>query len=144
MGGGGGAGSINNNTAYLSSGGTGGGIVIIRAGTVTGTGTINANGNAAPGQPLNDSGGGGGAGGSVLLLAQNAALPAGLNITATGGRGGDAWPTQAPGTAGELTPGSTNARHGPGAGGGGGAIFLCEHSGNPHGDRRSSWNHNHR
>jgi LPXTG-site transpeptidase (sortase) family protein len=122
MGGGGGAGTINNVTALNSSGGLGGGIVMIRAGTVSGTGAINASGLAAPGQPGNDSGGGGGAGGSVILLAQNGALPAGLNITANGGRGGDAWPTQPPG-------GYPGERHGPGGGGGGGVIMLSSTAG---------------
>lgn len=123
LGGGGGAGTINNNVAWQSSGGPGGGMVMIRAGTVSGTGTINANGTDAPGQPLNDSGGGGGAGGSVLVLAQNGSLPAGLNINANGGRGGNAWIGQAPGA---TYPG---ARHGPGAGGGGGVIFLSSSAG---------------
>ncbi len=123
MGGGGGAGTLNNNNYIRSSGGNGGGIVMIRAGTVSGSGTISASGLAAPGQPLNDSGGGGGAGGSVILLAQNGALPAGLNFTADGGRGGDSWPAQAPGA---VYPGE---RHGPGGGGAGGVIFLSSTAG---------------
>jgi hypothetical protein len=117
MGGGGGAGTINNNNPTLSSGGVGGGIVMVRAGTVTGSGTINANGSDGQDQPLNDSGGGGGAGGSVVILASTGSLPAGLNIVAQGGNGGDAWLSQAAGT---RYPG---ARHGPGGGGGGGVIF---------------------
>lgn len=129
MGGGGGAGSINNATAYQSSGGAGGGIVMVRAGAVTGTGTVNANGNDAPGQPQNDAAGGGGAGGSVVILARNGTLPSGLNVNANGGRGGDAWATSAPGTPSELTPGSANLRHGPGGGGGGGAIYLSSTAG---------------
>jgi LPXTG-site transpeptidase (sortase) family protein len=123
LGGGGGAGSIDDNDGVLSSGAAGGGIVMVRAGTVTGSGTINANGAAAPGQTLNDSGGGGGAGGSVLVLAANGTLPAGLSINANGGRGGDAWPIQAPGA---TYPG---ARHGPGGGGGGGVIFVSSTAG---------------
>ena len=124
MGGGGGAGSIDdNNNPVLSSGDAGGGIVMVRAGTVTGSGTINVDGSDAPGQPLNDSGGGGGAGGSVLVLAANGALPAGLNVSAQGGDGGDAWPGQAPGA---VYPG---ARHGPGGGGGGGVIYLSSTAG---------------
>lgn len=96
---------------------------MVRAGTISGNGTINANGAAAPGQPGNDAGGGGGAGGSVLVLAENGYLPAGLNINATGGRGGDAWPTQAPGA---VYPGN---RHGPGGGGGGGTVYLSSNAG---------------
>ncbi len=70
MGGAGGAGTTNNGTAdpantnpagINSSGGAGGGIVIIRAGSVVGTGAINANGQSAL-NVLNDGGGGGGAG----------------------------------------------------------------------------------
>jgi LPXTG-site transpeptidase (sortase) family protein len=117
MGGGGGAGAINNNDPTLSSGGVGGGIVFVRAGTVTGSGTINANGVDGQDQPLNDSGGGAGAGGSIVILASSGSLPAGLNITAQGGNGGDAWPTKAPGS---TYPGQ---RHGPGGGGGGGVIL---------------------
>lgn len=124
MGGGGGAGTIDDNNGVLSSGAAGGGIVMVRAGTVTGGGTINVNGASAPGQILNDSGGGGGAGGSVLVLAANGALPAGLNVSANGGRGGDAWPGQQP--PGAVYPG---ARHGPGGGGGGGVIYLSSTAG---------------
>ncbi|HEX5840188.1 MAG TPA: isopeptide-forming domain-containing fimbrial protein, partial [Anaerolineales bacterium] len=123
MGGGGGAGTIDDNEGILSSGAPGGGIVMVRAGTVSGSGLIDASGSAAPGQTLNDSGGGGGAGGSVLVLAANGALPAGLNVTAAGGEGGDAWPGQAPGI---TYPGT---RHGPGGGGGGGVIYLSSTAG---------------
>jgi LPXTG-site transpeptidase (sortase) family protein len=124
MGGGGGAGTINDNNPLFSSGGIGGGIVIVRAGTVTGNGTVNANGADGQDQPLNDSGGGAGAGGSVLVLAQNGALPAALNVNANGGTGGDAWLTEPP-------PGATypGERHGPGGGGGGGVIYLSSIAG---------------
>ncbi len=119
MGGGGGAGDINNNDPVQSSGGVGGGIAMIRAGTVSGSGTINANGADGQDQPLNDSGGGGGAGGSVLVVAGNA-LPGGLNINAEGGDGGDAWP----GMSNISRPGYPGWRHGPGGGGGGGVILA--------------------
>jgi len=123
MGGGGGAGTINNRNPLFSGGGQGGGIVMVRAGTVTGSGTISANGMDGQDQPLNDSGGGGGAGGSVLILAQNGSLPAGLSISAQGGNGGDAWP----GVPAILPyPGE---RHGPGGGGGGGVIYLSSTAG---------------
>jgi len=123
MGGGGGAGTINNNNAVLSSGGPGGGIVMVRAGTVTGSGTINANGGDGQTQTLNDSGGGGGAGGSVLVLSQNGSLPAGLSVSAQGADGGDAWPGEA-----AVLP-YPGERHGPGAGGGGGVIYLSSTAG---------------
>src|ERR1700686_2615393 len=87
LGGGGGGATRNNSTGSASSGGAGGGLVMIRAGTITGSGTISANGSAGNGGD-ND-----------------------------GGRGGDAWITQAP----NGTPGD---RHGPGGGGGGGFIAL--------------------
>jgi uncharacterized repeat protein (TIGR01451 family) len=125
MGGGGGAGTTNNGTGSLaaglsSSGGTGGGIVMVRAGSVSGTGTISANG-ANGLTPLNDGGGGAGAGGSVLVVAASGSLT-GLSVRARGGRGGDAWPTMAPGG----TPGE---RHGPGGGGGGGFVALSSAAG---------------
>ena len=68
MGGGGGAGGENNNSAgTTASGGAGGGIVMVRAGAISGTGSIFANGAAGQTQTGNDAGGGGGAGGSVLV-----------------------------------------------------------------------------
>jgi len=119
LGGGGGAGTRNNSTGDQSSGAAGGGIVLIRAGSLTGTGTIQADGasaNIPDTIPANDSGGGGGAGGSVVVLAPGGGL-GGLTVNARGGRGSDGWPTQPPGT----YPG---ARHGPGGGGGGGVVIL--------------------
>jgi LPXTG-site transpeptidase (sortase) family protein len=112
LGGGGGAGSRNNSAGNASSGGTGGGIVIIRAGSVTGAGTITANGGVGV-TPDNDGGGGGGAAGSVLVTA-NAVAVNSVTIHADGGRGTDAWPTQA----------GLAARHGPGGGGAGGVIIT--------------------
>ncbi|MDQ2854851.1 MAG: DUF11 domain-containing protein [Acidobacteriota bacterium] len=115
LGGGGGAGSRNNSSGDASSGGRGGGMVLIRAGTVSGSGTISANGSA--GVPaLNDGGGGGGAGGSILVVANSGGL-ASFSLRANGGRGADAWPSQAP----NGTPGE---RHGPGGGGGGGFVAV--------------------
>lgn len=120
LGGGGGAGTTNNGTGFLasglsSSGGAGGGMVLVRAGNVSGTGTISANGADGLG-PLNDGGGGAGSGGSVLVVSASGNL-SGLSVRARGGRGGDAWPAIAPGG----TPGE---RHGPGGGGGGGFVAL--------------------
>jgi uncharacterized repeat protein (TIGR01451 family) len=116
MGGGGGAGSRNNddNNNQASSGSAGGGIVMIRAGSLSGTATITANGSAAYNLTLNDGGGGGGAGGSIVILSGGGG-EGGLTLQAQGGRGGDAWDAQ----------GYTNPnRHGPGGGGGGGAVLL--------------------
>lgn len=115
LGGGGGAGSRNNSSGSASSGGLGGGIVMIRAGTISGAGTISASGG--PGvAALNDGGGGGGAGGSILVVANSGGLGS-LTLRATGGRGADAWPSQAPN-------GDPGERHGPGGGGGGGFIVM--------------------
>ena len=135
MGGGGGAGTTNNGstwdpttntgnststtcptgcTGIYSSGTAGGGIFIVHAGSITGTGTISANGLNAL-QVENDGGGGGGAGGSILVYANSGSL-GGLAASAAGGDGGVTWPENTPGT----FPGN---RHGPGAGGGGGIIF---------------------
>ncbi len=115
LGGGGGAGTRNNSTGLQSSGGAGGGIVMIRAGSTSGTATINADGETGL-TPANDGGGGGGAGGSVVVLAQTGGL-AGLTVNARGGRGTDAWPTQPPN-------GNPGERHGPGGGGGGGLVVV--------------------
>jgi uncharacterized repeat protein (TIGR01451 family) len=133
MGGGGGAGTTNNGsywnpttdtgndncgalcTGINSSGTAGGGIIIIHAGTITGTGSITANGQNAL-ETENDGGGGGGAGGTVIVLTNNGGV-SGLTVSAVGGNGGVTWPEDPPGT----FPGN---RHGPGAGGGGGVVFT--------------------
>jgi uncharacterized repeat protein (TIGR01451 family)/fimbrial isopeptide formation D2 family protein len=119
LGGGGGGGSRNNNGSN-SSGSAGGGVVMIRAGTFSGSGAISADGaNGNTAGP--DGGGGGGAGGSVIIVANTGGLGS-LTINARGGRGGDAWPLQAPG----VFPGQ---RHGPGGGGGGGFIAVTSGAG---------------
>ncbi len=116
LGGGGGAGTTNNGTGnaalngFSSSGAAGGGVVFVRAGTITGTGTINANGASAPIRTdanvvQQDGGGGGGAGGSVVVIARNGGGNVGtLTVNAAGGRGGDTWPDQT----------ADADRHGPG------------------------------
>ena len=109
FGGGGGAGGNNNSPAITSSGGAGGGIVMIRAGTMTGSGTINANGANGQTQPNNDAGGAGGAGGSVLVNTVSNTVGT-LTINANGGAGGNSFP-----------PG--NVAHAGGGGGGGGVVF---------------------
>jgi LPXTG-site transpeptidase (sortase) family protein len=114
LGGGGGAGTRNNSSLFASSGGTGGGIVMIRTGSLAGTGTINANGGVGV-TPLNDGGGGGGAGGSVIVTT-NTGTVNGLTIHANGGNGTNAWPADA---------GGPPDYHGPGGGGGGGVIITA-------------------
>ncbi|TMF86707.1 MAG: isopeptide-forming domain-containing fimbrial protein, partial [Chloroflexi bacterium] len=110
---GGGAGTRNNaSSANASSGGNGGAIVMIRTGSVTGTGTITTDGGTGI-VPLNDGGGGGGAGGTVVVVTQTGAL-AGLTVNARGGAGANAWPADAGGAA---------DYHGPGGGGGGGVVL---------------------
>ncbi|MDX2361801.1 MAG: gliding motility-associated C-terminal domain-containing protein [Crocinitomicaceae bacterium] len=90
FGGGGGAG--DQDSGQGGSGGRGGGLVFIsNYGSVTGAGTIEANGEAGgstgPAQG-NDGAGGGGAGGWIHI--ENAtALPASIQLSATGGDGGD-------------------------------------------------------
>jgi uncharacterized repeat protein (TIGR01451 family) len=127
MGGGGGAGSRNNSDnnaagaltriAQASSGAAGGGIIIVRAGSITGTGTMSANGSDAYNLTSNDAGGGGGAGGSVIVLSTGGTVGT-LTVNARGGRGGDAWDDDA--TAGPPLA----DRHGPGGGGGGGVVMV--------------------
>jgi uncharacterized repeat protein (TIGR01451 family) len=116
MGGGGGAGTRNNSPgiAQASSGAAGGGIIIIRAQALSGTATLTANGASAFNGTANDAGGGGGAGGSIVVLSASGG-ESGFTLQAQGGRGGDAWDTQAYTLAN---------RHGPGGGGGGGVVLI--------------------
>jgi uncharacterized repeat protein (TIGR01451 family) len=109
MGGGGGAGDANNGVA--GSGGLGGGIVLIRAGTVTGTGSISARARDGVVTPTDDGGSGAGAGGSIAITAKSGSL-AGITLNASGGKGGDT-----------NTNTTVPYDFGPGAGGGGGVIF---------------------
>ena len=112
MGGGGGAGSTDGGTGtpgsgFASSGAPGGGIVMITASSITGSGSVLANGAPPNTTILNDGAGGGGGGGSVLIVT------------------GIASPTltvQANGSDGASNTGN-GAKHGPGGGGGGGIIY---------------------
>lgn len=128
LGGGGGAGAANNGTTNVltvyppvstptgtgaagpitSSGAAGGGIVLVRAGSVTGTGRVDVSGVRAYNKwnlADTDSAGGGGAGGSVFFAA-GSSTGTGITINASGGDGGK----------------SNYFQHGPGGGGGGGFI----------------------
>lgn len=131
LGGGGGAGSANNSTGantvtiwppttstvangaegpIASSGARGGGIVLVRAGSIAGSGVIDADGyNAHNKSPVaaTDSAGGGGGGGSIFVTS-GSGTGAGLTMRARGGWGGR----------------SNYFNHGPGAGGGGGYILT--------------------
>jgi gliding motility-associated-like protein len=133
MGGGGGAGE-SDNASQGGAGGAGGGIVFITTfGTITGNGSIEADG--AVGQktnPLNqgvtsftkkgnDGAGGAGAGGSIYIK-NTAAIPATMSINARGGVGGNHDLTYG-------TPPPALEATGPGGGGGGGNIAFT--SGTP-------------
>jgi uncharacterized repeat protein (TIGR01451 family) len=118
LGGGGGAGTTNEGTGtpasgFASSGAAGGGLVILRTGSVSGTGFVRANGAATNSTATNDAGGGGGAGGSILLTANVSGGLSGLSLSANGSDGGSNRPATTGGTA-----------HGPGGGGGGGVILT--------------------
>ncbi len=109
LGGGGGAG--HGEDGQTKAGGAGGGAIFIRAGSLSGTGTIAASGASALDAGLSDSGvsdgaSGGGAGGSVYLRFIGAAACGG--IQANGGNGGS----------------SPENFNGPGGGGGGGRVLL--------------------
>ena len=129
LGGGGGAGVSNNGTGtpnfgLASSGAPGGGVVLVRARTITGSGTIDATGTAGNQSVCNDASGGGGGGGSVLVFASgNSGNVGNLTINASGGMGGS---NSGNGT-GENAAACgayNNQPHGPGGGGGGGFVAL--------------------
>ncbi|WP_055075873.1 DUF11 domain-containing protein, partial [Pseudanabaena sp. 'Roaring Creek'] len=116
LGGGGGAGTNNDGSfsppntdnsgsGIYSSGASGGGMVMLRTNTVSGVGTISANGSNAR-NVTKDGGGGGGAGGSVLVSALSNNV-AGLTVNVLGGNGGSPFFIE---------------NHGPGGGGGGGVV----------------------
>lgn len=120
MGGGGGAGSTDGGTGIYgppvgatpgsgvsSSGMPGGGIVMVTAGNIIGTGTINVSGLYTNSQVQNDGGGGGGAGGSAVIIAGTGL--SGVTVHADGSNG--------------STNTGAGAQHGPGGGGGGGFVY---------------------
>jgi uncharacterized repeat protein (TIGR01451 family) len=113
-GGGGGAGDSNNSSdnsgVIQNSGGNGGGIIFIRAATISGSGTLLANGqDGLPGG--RDGSGGGGAGGTIAIASSSTNL-SGVIARANGGAGGR--------TGLPLTGAETQ---GSGGAGGGGAII---------------------
>lgn len=109
FGGGGGAGDANDGST--PDGGNGGGIVyLLVAGTVTGTGTINANGSNGINSSSNTDGSGGGGGGGTVVLLSNSTITS-IAINANGGNGGS-------------TLGTGADSYGGGAGGGGGYILT--------------------
>jgi uncharacterized repeat protein (TIGR01451 family) len=115
MGGGGGAGTSNNSSSGdLPSGGSGGGIVLIRAKTIAGSGSIEANGIAGLTPSGTDGAGAGGAGGTILIQATQSSSPT-LSISANGGNGAN----------------SGYWDHGPGGGGGGGYVAYQGFTVNP-------------
>ncbi|MCH2230343.1 MAG: T9SS type A sorting domain-containing protein [Crocinitomicaceae bacterium] len=127
FGGGGGAGDQDSDEG--GAGGNGGGIVYIQSfGTITGNGTIEANGgdgqNTNPNNnPVNFSNlrrgndGAGGAGGGGSIYIENATvIPNTISLIANGGNGGNQNLT--------LAPGQTPEAGGPGGGGGGGYIAF--------------------
>lgn len=138
MGGGGGAGEMD--LSQGGSGGRGGGIVFLQSyGTITGTGTIEANGaNGENSNPANQTptysvfaptagkkgvdGAGGAGGGGAIIVSNGSAIPNTITLSANGGNGGN-------------NAISFHASHsgleadGPGGGGGGGMIAFT--SGTP-------------
>jgi hypothetical protein len=101
LGGGGGGGQQNNGVG--TGGGNGGGLILIRGESLSGAGSIRANGAAAP-QPANDGSGGGGAGGSILIQLSGDAVCGQVQADGGNGRSFD--------------------QHGGGGGGGGGRVLL--------------------
>ncbi|MBL7882997.1 MAG: PKD domain-containing protein, partial [Bacteroidia bacterium] len=116
MGGGGGAGEQDNNRG--GAGGRGAGIIFLTSyGTISGAGTIvadGANGNNTVSGALTpgvDGAGGAGAGGTIILNSVGAI--SGITASANGGAGGN-----------QIVNGGTSEAEGPGGGGGGGYIAI--------------------
>lgn len=131
MGGGGGAGDQSD--LQGGGGGRGGGLVFLTAyGSISGSGTIEANGaaglnsnpnNQVPGigQKRGNDGAGGAGGGGGVLISNGTAIPATVTITATGGTGGNH----------NLSLGSFAASEADGPGGGGAGGMIAFSSGTP-------------
>jgi|GEM_PF-838779 len=106
FGGGGGSGHTRG-TATGGAGGRGGGIVFIRAASLTGSGSILANGQDGVPTAATLVGHGGGAGGTLHLRFTGSGTCGANKVMAAGGEGADS---------------DTNS--GPGGGGGGGRVFF--------------------
>ncbi|MEX1190928.1 MAG: gliding motility-associated C-terminal domain-containing protein [Brumimicrobium sp.] len=129
LGGGGGAGDDNN--GYGGDGGRGGGAVMLQLyGNTSGTGSITANGEdgadatgPAPGwgAKTGDDGSGGAGGGGSIHISNANPIPGGIDLIATGGKGGDQFI--------QVHFASSNQADGPGGGGAGGLIAFS--SGTP-------------
>ena len=129
MGGGGGSGEQNDGDG--GSGGRGGGLVMLSVyGNISGTGSINVNGqnggNAqgpAPtfGQKSGDDGAGGAGGGGAIRIQNINPIPGTISLNAIGGKGGDQIVL--------LGVTAQNTMDGPGGGGAGGMIAFS--SGTP-------------
>jgi len=120
LGGGGGGGDANNALSGVK-GGVGGGIILINVGTISGKGSLFANGGdgargASGTNP--DGAGGGGAGGTVFIKVSNPDAGAVLTIEANGGNGGN--------TENDRL---LSDQHGPGGGGGGGLVYYSTGAG---------------
>jgi gliding motility-associated-like protein len=120
---GGGGGSGDEDNAYGGAGGNGGGIIhIVSYGTISGGGSINANGaNGSPSKTpgtsifntLTGKDGAGGAGGGGAIRINSLGSVTGISLNAIGGNGGNQ----------EMRTTSNSAdAYGPGGGGGGGYI----------------------
>lgn len=131
LGGGGGAGDDNNN--YGGEGGRGGGIVMLQVyGSISGTGSISANGqdgenSTGPTPPpfttakSGDDGSGGAGGGGAIHISNANPIPAGIDLIATGGEGGSQ----------NLQTSSLASDQADGPGGGGGGGMIAYSSGTP-------------
>ena len=134
LGGGGGAGVTNNGTGtpnfgVASSGAAGGGLVFVRAKTISGSGTVNANGASGNPSVCNDASGGGGGGGAVLIFATgNNGNVGTVAINANGGGGGSNTGSGTGENQSACNPFDNTNPHGPGGGGGGGFAALSSSS----------------
>lgn len=129
MGGGGGAGDDNNN--YGGDGGRGGGIVMLQVyESISGSGSITANGqnggntlgpSPTVGTKTGDDGAGGGGGGGSIFISNANPIPPVITLSAQGGNGGSQNL--------QLGAGASNQADGPGGAGAGGMIAFT--SGTP-------------
>lgn len=98
-GGGGGSGAATSG----GGGGAGGGVLLIAAKTLTGAGTIRANGGIGGNAPIaNGGGGGGGGGGAVVFITDNDTTATSLVIQVNGGLGGGGAGNGVTGSAGSV------------------------------------------